>query len=452
MTSDMIRLMLGTAKVDITPERPVPLAGFARRKGVFEAVERPLYARVWFFEQQAGDGKREKALLIQADLIWWGSDQVQRIVKELKEKWDLDEASVILHATHNHSGPQTSHRFTPSLGIPDRKYLLKMKSLILAAVATAHAGLEPVTIEKGVGECRIGINRRKIVAGEVITAPNSDGPLDSEITVIRFRSRLNTLKGVMFHYTCHPTIVGENKITSEFPGVAMENVEQVLGDGVVASYLQGCCGDIRPTLIRDDAFYLGNMSDVSDLGTRLSDEVLSVLEKSMDLLSPAVFAARRLSVNLPFQRLPAIDELYTASEKEGVLGEWGRLLQADPVRIQSSIPMEVGVIHIAQGLSFLTMNAEVVVEYGLFIKELSSNTVLPIPYSNGMIGYVPTAKQLFEGGYEPDNSTLYFGLPSRFDVQLESMIHTAFIELIGKNNTLGKDGGKKSEMTSGEGF
>jgi hypothetical protein len=47
-----------------------------------------------------------------------------------------------------------------------------------------------------------------------------------------------------------------------------------------------------------------------------------------------------------------------------------------------------------------------------------------------MIGYVPTAEQVNEGGYEAVESALFFGLPSPFDSSLESKIKKALHQLI----------------------
>jgi hypothetical protein len=48
----------------------------------------------------------------------------------------------------------------------------------------------------------------------------------------------------------------------------------------------------------------------------------------------------------------------------------------------------------------------------LYIKQLSQGGTLPLGYSNGMVGYVPTAAQIAEGGYEGDSSSVSFGLPA----------------------------------------
>jgi glucosamine-6-phosphate deaminase len=87
-------------------------------------------------------------------------------------------------------------------------------------------------------------------------------------------------------------------------------------------------------------------------------------------------------------------------------------------------------LNLAGDLSFLAMNGEAVVEYGLFVKRRFAGKVLPLPYSNGMIGYVPTARQIGEGGYEARESIFYFGLPAPFASSLEHKIHNRLTELV----------------------
>lgn len=422
-------LRLGTAKVDITPPIPIPLAGFAYRTGNFEAIQRRLYARFWFFEQEGGEHKR-RALVVQADLIWWGAESMQRFRHLLFEKWGFEPSSVILHASHTHSGPQTSNLFAPSVGKPDPDYLEMLESKLLEGISEAKNNLEFVHVYKGIGESRIGVHRRKEINGKIMMAPNRDGPLDSEVNVIRFQTCTGETKGVFFHYTCHPTVSGDNFISSEFSGVAMETVEQSLGGGAVVSFLQGCCGDIRPALIRDDAFYRGNEDDIDRLGKSLSDEVLRVLDGPMKLLPSGQLTWRNYNVMLPFQQLPGLDYLISQQHEEGIAGEWSTLLLNDPSRICDSIPLEISLLQISENLSFLALNGEVVVDYGLFVKSQFGGKVLPLAYSNGMIGYVPTAKQIREGGYEGKDSALYFGLPAPFDPSLEKLICDGIIHLI----------------------
>ncbi len=425
----MLETKLGVAKADITPRKPLPLAGFAHREGNFEGISHRLQARVLFFEQ-AEKSKKQRTLLVSADLIWWGPDRIRGLRRRLKERWGLNEDSVILHATHTHSGPQTSVRFTSQLGKSDPDYLEKMESSVLAAVDRAADGLETITVEQGRGECHIGINRRQRVGDEIEMAPNEHGPTDPEVGVFQFQTGAGKTKAILVHYACHPTTTDDNLISSEFPGVAMELVENELGEEVVAAYLQGCCGDIRPALTRERDFYRGSDAEVRQLGVTLANEVLSVMNRPMKVLSSCRLDGRYTTVPLPFQELPTRADLKAKKRRPNLVGEWSRLLLREPERVQPSIPLEMSLQNIADGLSLLAINGEVVVDYGLLVKQRFGGRILPVPYSNGMIGYIPTARQVLEGGYEAKESTLYFGLPAPFAPGLESKIHDGIVSLV----------------------
>jgi hypothetical protein len=115
--------------------------------------------------------------------------------------------------------------------------------------------------------------------------------------------------------------------------------------------------------------------------------------------------------------------------RPGVDGEWGRALLEDAYLRQPSTMLAMRRLDIADQLSLLTMHAEMVVEYGLFAKAISAGKALPVSCCNGMIGYLPTAAQIAEGGYEPDGSTRYFLLPSRFSPAIEDDVKRAIERL-----------------------
>lgn len=446
-------LKLGTSKRDITPTKPVQLAGYGHRKGKpFDKVAHPLYARVFFFESDSGSGggAKDKAVFIQGDLIWWGNDFTSRMQRQINEKWQVDEAAVIMNASHTHSGPQTSHDFLTALGEPDDDYLTFLEVCLLEAVAEAYSNMEAVTVERSHGECQVGIHRRRLVEGKYVNAPNPEGPIDPEVTVFRFqrigeqaaigadsgKERQNVTdkltKAVWFHYTCHTTVMGEFTVSSEFTGVAMERIEQALSEHeAVAAFLQGTCGDVRPALVNGERFYRGKEEDVERLGGQLADEVLRVLRQPMQTLETSKLTADRSEVLLPFENLPAQEELNTLKNAETHIGEWAGLMLQEPARLAPSIPLRLNYVKLADGLAFVTMNGEVVVNYGLFVKELTRKQVLPLAYTNGMIGYIPTAEQLIEGGYESRDSLYYFGLPAAFTEEVEDRIKQEIRSLVG---------------------
>ncbi|TLS50106.1 hypothetical protein FE782_22510 [Paenibacillus antri] len=416
-------LRLGVATVDITPRHPVPLAGFASRRSAFVAVDRPLLLKAWAFESgEPAGGAPVRALFVQADLIWWGSERLPALLRELSSRWGLPASAVILHATHTHGGPQTSDRFAPSLGLPDEDYVRDLEARLLSCVDDAFARLEPVAVERGRGACAIGVHRRRRIDGRIAMAPNPEGPCDPEVVVVRFRRADGTTAGVWAHYACHPTTTDDNVVHPDFPGIAMTLTERWLGEGATASYLQGCCGDIRPALVQDGGFRKGERSDVLELGRRLADEVVRILEGPMERLEPAKLASGRLAVELPLEGVPGPGRLKEAAAADGIRGEWARLLSSRPDRLAPTIPLELNGVRIARGLTLLAMNAEMVGAYGAFAKSYAQGAALPLPYSNGMIGYVPTAEQLAEGGYEPAESAYYFALPSPFAPEVEARV------------------------------
>ncbi|MBP1993102.1 neutral/alkaline non-lysosomal ceramidase N-terminal domain-containing protein [Paenibacillus eucommiae] len=446
---EMGSMRFGSAKVDITPPLPIPLAGYASRKADFEGISRPLYVRACLFHQIGDTGETSKALMLQADLIWWGTERLQDLSRVIQEKWDIPAQHIVYHASHTHGGPQTTRRLNPMLGRLKEEYVLYLERKVEEAIQLAHDNLEPVRMERGTGECPgISINRRNWRDGSVVSAPNPGGVNDTEVTVIHFviesaakadgtdamdgaDRRDGRTKGVMFHFTCHPTSTGANRITSDYCGAAMEVLDQVLGEGV-SCFIQGCCGDIRPRLLNEeeDAFRAGSEDDIGRSGEMLARTVLDILQGPLTPLAPSEIRVWSTQADLPYQRVPSMEELQADMEDSETRAEWKLLLRTDPGRLMPSGTLHLQLLQVAEGLAFLAMDGEIVVEYGLWIKLLSDNQVLPLGYSNGMVGYIPTARQIHEGGYESVSSIPYFGYPAPMVPQIEENIRSGIRELI----------------------
>ncbi|GGD72901.1 neutral/alkaline non-lysosomal ceramidase N-terminal domain-containing protein [Paenibacillus nasutitermitis] len=414
-------LHIGTAKVNITPSRPVPLGGFASRLGLggFQGVSHPLYARILCFQHSVADGKTTLAVLGSADLLWWGSQMVEALKQRIRELCHVD--TVILHGTHTHSGPQIWDGFSEYGGSIDLAYIAELETTVLQGVEAAMSNMEPVTVDIGRGVCDIATNRRSKADDGIRIAPNPNGPVDRELTVLRYKSAHDErTKAVLVHYACHPVVTSDNLISSEFTGVAMEELEQSIGDGAICAYLQGSCGDINP---HDGD--MGGDAQVVMLGCRLANDVNKVLAGAMRRVDSISLRSVRMSVELPLQALPEREYLESRLGEPGVMGEWSRKLLSRQEGIPASMSLKMTGLALTEGFAVLAMNAEVVVEYGLYLKSASNKTVVPLAYSDGMIGYIPTARQLAEGGYEPIDSTYYFGLPAPFAPEAEGILREA---------------------------
>ncbi|RAV21070.1 neutral/alkaline non-lysosomal ceramidase N-terminal domain-containing protein [Paenibacillus contaminans] len=418
-------ILLGTAKVDITPKIPVPLAGFeSRRKdGSAGEASNRLYARIFYFRQSGGEGNKTDALLVTADLIWWGSDRVPAIKKRIGQLYSIAEENILLHATHTHSGPQTSNLFTSYLGESDPAYLEQLEDALMEGIHQAGSSMESVRMEQGAGECKLGINRRLEVDGEMTLSPNPDGIVDSEVKIIRFVTGAELPKAMFVHYSCHPVITRENRFSSEFCGIAADYVEQSMGNGFVCGYLQGFCGDTNPG--RNGDFWFGSNDDVIAAGRILGQTVMEIADFPMQPLKSSPLEVRNLTVLLPVRHNPSERELESMLDEPDVKAEWSRLLLTYPERNRQAIPLEMTFMRLAEGFALLSVNCEIVVEYGIYLKEKQNGQVIPLGYTNGMFGYVPTARQIAEGGYEAKESAYYFSIPAGFKDEIEDKIKTA---------------------------
>ncbi|GGH86364.1 hypothetical protein JOD43_003514 [Pullulanibacillus pueri] len=422
METDKNKLRLGVAKVNITPTFPLPLAGFAHRIGVFKAVKSSLYARVFLFEDSA-----ERYVLVSADLIWWGDSLYRAICREI-EKYGIKEKNIMLHATHNHSGPQTSHSVTPSLGVSNPRYLSMLVEKVAEGVRRSIENLEPVFIERGCGHWSEGVNRRKIEKGKCIMAPNLSGNHHPKVTVIKLKKEAGTTKGLLVHATCHPTTSDENAVSSEFPGYAMEALEY-MGEGLVAGFLQGFCGDVRPALIKEGHFFRGTAEDVKRVGQKLVETVGTILDQRMEPVHPSKVILKTKTIDLPFARVPSTDDLAIRKADSGISSEWARLLEQNGIPTTASLKLSY--FSLSEKLTFMTANAEMLGAYESLVWEHLGHDVLSLGYTNGMIGYVPTAEQLKEGGYEAEESAAYFGLPSPYSEKVECLITKGLTEIKG---------------------
>ena len=91
------KLKLGWAEVDMTPDRPVYLAGqFYER--ISEYVETPLTVTALAIE---ADG--EQAVICSCDIVAISEDMVARVRKLLEGKTDLPLEKVMIGAIHSHT-------------------------------------------------------------------------------------------------------------------------------------------------------------------------------------------------------------------------------------------------------------------------------------------------------------------------------------------------------------
>jgi hypothetical protein len=340
---------------------------------------------------------------------------------------------VLLAASHTHSGPQTCSNLT-GVGAIVPEVMAMLRQRILSAVDEARANQRPVTLRAGRGKCEgYAINRRPLHDGKAAFAPNPSGVRDDEVIVIACHDATgDDPLAVLFHFTCHPSTMRDYLISADYPGAARRHIQKALG-GALAAFLPGCFGDVRSncTLMGGQQFRKGLPEDLVEFGTALGDAVLQAMRKSSQTLTPAL-GGQTLTLDLPLAHHPSRDELErAASAGTSYTKEWATRLLAAPMSLTR--PLTLQRIDLARELSIIAMGGEICCDYGHFIKHLDAGRFLvPLGYSNGLVGYIPSARMFPEGGYEVDGSTLYFGLPSSFDPSIEADIQAGIRALMGR--------------------
>lgn len=99
----------------------------------------------------------------------------------------------------------------------------------------------------------------------------STGPVDPEIGLLRLDRLDGRPLALLYNFAAHPIQgVPNGANTSDYPGFASSAIEENLGDGAMAFFIQGCAGDINPAKYKDvhsphDAEPLGNLLGLSVL-------------------------------------------------------------------------------------------------------------------------------------------------------------------------------------------
>ena len=259
LTSKIVQaglLRAGAAKVDIThPDHPTkPNDG--------------LWVRALVLSDE-----RTTAALVTVDAVAVGeigpiqNDYLPTVRAKLKKDLNIQPENVLINASHCHG--------VVCSDVADRT---------VQAVKSAIKNLTPVTAGVGVGhEDRISENRRlKLKNGSEADVrhayslpPDAEvasvGPIDPEVGILRLDAKGGKTVAVVYNFACHPIQgVPSRTNTADLTGFASKVIEENLGDGTIALFLQGCAGDINPVFYKDvdhprNAETLGNLLGLSTL-------------------------------------------------------------------------------------------------------------------------------------------------------------------------------------------
>jgi hypothetical protein len=418
----------GVARVMITPEQSMWMAGYAARDHQAEGTLHDLWAKALALEDADG----ELAVMISTDLLGFPKGLSEHIRDRLESEYGLTRARIILHGTHSHSGPVLKDALYDIYPLDQQQinlieqYSDQLADQILVLTGKAINSMEPVRIYAQNGVTRFAVNRRSNDASMLEELTELKGPSDHAVPVIKVNDLQGNLLAVAFGYACHPTVLDQYEWSGDYPGFAQIELENTY-PGTTAIFLSGAGADQNPL----PRLTVGL---AKQYGKELAAAVENVLEEDMRELMPQLsvsYSEIDLPMNQPMTENELLEIIQDSSAYASYQQTWAeRMLEKwkkqEP--FISSYPYPLQVWQIGDQM-VVNMGGEVVVEYAINLKQIFGQDIFVISYSNDVMAYIPSVTIIEEGGYEGLVSQQVYGLPNTWKPEIESMIIQEIINL-----------------------
>lgn len=372
-------------KIDITPQTPQWLMGYGPRLST--GVHDPIFHKI-----VALDDGLTQFFLISSDLCIFSPSVYDDATKRLKDETGIEARNVWWTVTHTHAGPEVGPPGMYEVLLPGRSdhewkrdYAEFAITSLIQGIQDARAKLAPAKLGIGTGTAQANINRRaRDIDGKISLGLNPDGPVDRQIGLIRLDHPDGKPLALIANYAMHGTVLGGQfmEISGDGPGTVAAYVESKLG--VPMLYINGAAGNIAPI------YSVGagtKATHLTEFNVLLGDHILE--------------ANRSLNTPDTTVQMQAAEAFIETPRKAGLGWPAGLERYSTPDK-QIRIPVR-----------YLRLNdtvlwaapVEMFCELAFAVRHASPfRHTFFFGYTNGWLGYLPTAKAFEEGGYEPRTS------------------------------------------------
>ena len=432
--SSPVVISAGVAEIDITPAEPIRLSGYGSRNTPSEGVRQRLWAKALAF----GDDRRRPAVLVAADLVGVPQSLTEEVARRLARS-GIERAQFAIAVTHTHTGPSLSGVLpfifnspaTPAQQAVIDRYTGELTDKLERVARAALADRQPAHLAWGLGRAGFAANRRVVKDGKwTAFGITPDGAVDHDLPVMTVRGRDGRLRAVLANYACHATTLEgrDNFLHGDWPGTAKELIQKQ-HPGAIAIVTIGTGADANPNPRGK------SLEDVERNAATFAAEVERVLSSPMrPVAAPPVGRVR--TIELPFGSIPARGEWEERAKKADPAGLQAkavleRLDRGDQMPSTAAYPVQTWTF--GENLAMVFLAGEVVADYGLRLKrELDASRLWVNAYSNDVAFYVASRRLIPEGGYEVNQSMVYYGQPARLGDATEDLIVRTVKELLPK--------------------
>jgi neutral ceramidase len=415
----------GVAKVNITPETYMWMAGYAARTKPADSKMTDLWAKALVLEDAGG----KRAVLVTLDLVGIERGLSKPLCEKLQKKYGLDRSQIALNCSHTHSGPVVARNLRPmheySLDKPQQElihqYADQLEAKVIDVVGQAISKLAPAKLEWGSGSTGFAVNRRNNKADEVPklrAAGMLKGPSDHEAPVLAIKSTDGKLLAAACGYACHATVLDGYEWSGDYPGYFQIEFEKA-HLGAIALFWAGCGADQNPLPRRQREL-------AEKYGQQLAAATNEVLAGPLTPVTGGLTTSY-VEIPLAFAKLPTRDELTAqTNDTNKYIAMRAKMLLEDidaGKPLSQTYPYPIQMWRLGDNVQWFFLGGEVVVDFAIRIKaEQRGPKTWVAGYSNDVMAYIPSRRVLTEGGYEGGGAMVYYGQPTIWSEQVENQI------------------------------
>jgi neutral ceramidase len=393
-------------KIDITPQDSQNLLGYGPRMST--GTHDSIFHKIIVMD----DGTRE-FILVSSDICLISPTEYERVAAAIQKLHKIDPVNIWWTVTHTHSAPEVGPPGMYATYLADRlvkvdqAYTRMFEQKLIDGITRARQQLVPARMGVGWGFSQANINRRAVdVDGKASLGLNPDGPVDRRIGLIRIDKEDGGTIALIANYAIHGTVLGPQYtlVSGDAPGVVAAYVEDQIGAPVL--FINGAAGNLAPIYSVYPNPQSGHLSQFRVL---LGDRILEANKKILSTTDEVKLVAGEQILDTP--RKPGLswpDELktYSRTANDGI----------------PYVKMPVRFLKINNDVAIWAAPIELFCEVSNEVRERS-----PFPYTffygytNGWLGYLPTAAEYPYGGYEVERVSPF--TPAAADALVELVLN-----------------------------
>ena len=412
---------IGVARIDITPDYPIRLSGYAVRKTeATNAVQ-----KLWAKALALGSDQEGPAILITVDNTGVPKHVRDEVVARLRKK-KIDPDRIAICSSHSHTTPYLDGYLPTLFGEalpPDHqahveRYTRELTDAIEKVALEALKNRQPGRLSWAQGQAGFAANRR-----------TPGGPVDHDLPMLAVTDAKGQVRALFVNYACHCTTVDpkDNALCGDWAGYAQEYLEHD-HPGVTVLVAIGCGADANPKP-------RPGLNFAQQHGQEIATNVNQLLQRQLAPVAGAL-VCRAKQIELPFASLPTRAEFEARAKETNYVGYHARwtLAKLDQGEtLPAKLPYLVQTWNFGDDLALVFLSGEVVVDYALRLKkEFDPERLWINAYANDVPCYIPSERILKEGGYEGGGAMTYYGWPTRLAPGVENLIVNAVHELLPK--------------------